>query len=185
MKGPASKYFLALVPPEPIYGEAMGLKESIKEKYNSKGALRSPAHITLHMPFDWPDQKAEVLFEELTTFAQKQSTVSVTLKDFGCFKPRVIFIDVENSEALQLLQKEFDRFFKIKLNLFHASYKDLPFHPHLTIAFRDLKKSEFYKAWDEFKEKKFDGTFTATAVSLLKHDGLKWHTHREFKLGNT
>ncbi|MEY3405330.1 MAG: hypothetical protein RL161_760 [Bacteroidota bacterium] len=184
MKGPTSKFFLALIPPEPIYGEAMTFKELVRDQYHSKGALRSPAHITLHMPFDWPDHKAETLFQELTAYARKLSPVDLTLKDFGCFEPRVIFIAVEPSADLLHLQKEFDRFFKIKFNLFNASYQDLPYHPHLTVAFRDLKKSEFYRAWEMFKEKKFNGHFTAHSVTLLKHDGQKWQSHLDFKLGN-
>jgi 2'-5' RNA ligase len=32
------------------------------------------------------------------------------------------------------------------------------FHPHITIAFRDLKKAVFYKAWEEYKSKLFSET---------------------------
>ncbi len=46
------KYFIAIVIPEPFQVELMDIKNIVKDKFNSKGALRSPAHITLHMPFE-------------------------------------------------------------------------------------------------------------------------------------
>lgn len=183
MNEQGSKYFLAIIPPEPAFSEAMKWKEYFRDHHNSKGALRSPAHITLHMPFIWPDRKIEILHESLNFFAQEQEPVEVKLKDFGCFKPRVIFIGVELSEKLSELQKKSDRFFKTELNIFSANYRDLPFHPHMTVAFRDLKKSEFDHAWESVKEKKFEADFTATSLTLLKHDGKKWMSWKEFRLG--
>ena len=44
-------YFIAIVPPSPIYEEAFEQKVYFKTKYNSKASLNSPPHITLHMPF--------------------------------------------------------------------------------------------------------------------------------------
>ena len=49
------QYFVALIPPSPVYEEAQALKEYFREKYNSKAALNSPPHITLHMPFFWKE----------------------------------------------------------------------------------------------------------------------------------
>jgi 2'-5' RNA ligase len=71
---------------------------------------------------------------------------------------------------------------KVYLNLFNAQYKDQPFHPHLTLAFRDLKKPAFYKAWQEFKEKKCEATFSVTEIVLLKHNGKIWNVYNNFIL---
>lgn len=48
-------YFIALVLPSPLYEEVTRLKEYFRDRYNSKAALRSPPHITLHMPFKWKE----------------------------------------------------------------------------------------------------------------------------------
>ena len=50
-------YFIAIVPPSPIYDEALEQKEYFKAKYNSKASLNSPPHITLHMPFRWSEKE--------------------------------------------------------------------------------------------------------------------------------
>lgn len=185
MSSPAARFFLAIIPPEPVLSEAMALKEYFSVHHQSKGALRSPAHITLHMPFDWPERKIEKLTGAINLFCAGQKPVEIKLKDFGCFEPRVIFIGVEHSTELLELQKKSDRFFKTQLNVFSAAYRDLPFHPHMTVAFRDLKKNEFASAWKLFENKRFDASFTADSIALLKHDGHKWNVFEQYKLEQT
>lgn len=175
-----SKYFIAFIPPSPIYDEALAWKHFFNDHYQSKASLNSPPHITLHMPFLWKEEKENLLVERLTDFASHQKEVSIQLTNFGCFEPRVIFVDVEKSEALALFQKELQRFCKVNFQLFHADYRDLAYHPHITLAFRDLKKQVFAKAWDEVKDKKMNDLFVADHFVLLKHNGISWDVLKEF-----
>lgn len=183
-KNSEAQYFIAIIPPEPVYSQAAQLKQYFKDHYNSKASLNSPPHITLHMPFRWKPSREHLLIESLQKFAASQKAFSVTLQNFSCFEPRVIFIDVLKSEELDNLQKQLKRFCKQQLNLFNADYKEMGFNPHLTLAFRDLKKPEFYKAWEEFKERKFEATVTIWTITLLKHDGKVWKVLNEFWLTN-
>ncbi len=175
-------YFIALIPPSPIYEKALELKHYFKNRYNSKASLNSPPHITLHMPFQWKEKKEIELIESLKRFTKNYSPFDLNLLNFNCFPPRIIYIDVVKNEKLETLQKELQRFCKKELNLFNANYKEHAFHPHLTLAFRDLKKQNFLKAWDEFKEKGFNQVCTVNALALLKHDGMKWQSIVEFSL---
>lgn len=177
-------YFLAIIPPSPFYDEATRLKHHFKDQYNSKASLNSPPHITLHMPFEWKEKKEGELIEKLTLFSKQYSSGDLSLKNFNAFPPRVIYIDVVKNDWLENLQRDLHRFCKVELNLFNANYKEHPFHPHLTLAFRDLKKENFKKAWEEFKEKKFEATFPVTEIVLLKHDGKAWQAHEKFKLNS-
>ncbi len=175
-------YFVAIVPPSPIYEEAFEQKLYFKTKYNSKASLNSPPHITLHMPFKWKESEEDELASQLETFARGRSSIAIQLNGFSSFPPKVIFINVETSVELKNLQKDLERHFKKELNLFNAKYKDLPFHPHLTLAFRDLKKPNFQKAWEEFVGKNYQATFLADKIALLKHSGAVWEVFREFEL---
>jgi len=175
-------YFIAIIPPSPILEEAMELKNYFNDQYKSKASLNSPPHITLHMPFQWKEENENILIERLSSFTQTQNACEVTLLNFGYFKPGVIFIDIVRNENLDSIQKNLQRFCKKELNLFNATYKEGAFHPHVTLAFRDLKKSEFVKAWDEFREKKFNATFQVRSIVLLKHDGKRWQIFYEFNL---
>ena len=170
---PGSKYLIAILPPEPIAGEIYKLKEHFRDVYQSKASLNSPAHITLHMPFEYENEK------KLLTVFKKFSTEPfvIDLENFGCFKPRVIFVGVKKNDKLEDCLRRLTDLCKRELNLFNAGYRDQPFHPHVTIAFRDLKKSLFETAWGEFKSQTYVASFECQKVSLLKHDGKFW---REF-----
>jgi 2'-5' RNA ligase len=176
------EYFVAIVPPAPLFDDAYNLKLYMQEKYESKAALRSPPHITLHMPFRWKEEKEAALISEIKIFADKVEPVKVCVDNFAAFAPRVIYLNVVNSEPLSKLQHELRKYFKTALNIFNADYKDLPFHPHLTIAFRDLKKALFEEAWNEFKSKEYKTEFIADSLTLLKHDGKIWNVHCQFPL---
>lgn len=176
------QYFIAIVPPSPHFEEAQKLKVYFKDNYQSKASLNSPPHITLHMPFRWKEKKEDELIRQLAIFAGRRHSFKISLKNFSCFSPKVIFIDVETNSMLNQLQKELHRFCKIELNLFNADYKEQPFYPHLTLAFRDLKKPNFGKAWDEFKDMQFQAEFSVEKITLLKHTGKLWQPYKDFQL---
>jgi 2'-5' RNA ligase len=175
-------YFIAIIPGHPVYDEALKLKHYFKDRYNSKAALNSPPHITLHMPFKWKKKKEEILIDHLTNFSKSHTSGKLHLMGFNAFPPRVIYIDVVKNDWLDNLQLELQRFCKKELNLFNANYKEHPFHPHLTLAFRDLKKQNFVTAWEEFKVKKFESVFEVNSIVLLKHDEKAWQPYASFNL---
>ena len=48
------------------------------------------------------------------------------------------------------------------------------FHPHITIATRDLHKKSFAEAWPSYQNKKFTEEWVANGLSVLKHNGTRW-----------
>ena len=177
-----NRYFIGIIPPSPICEEVLELKQYFRDHFQSKAALHSPPHITLHMPFDWRDKKEGELIDSLQHFSSSLVSIPVTLKNFGCFPPKTIFIQVGPSDALIQLQMNVRQHCKKKLGLFNTDYKDLPFHPHMTVAFRDLKKPNFLKAWAEYMNEPYDAEFMVDKVCLLKHDGERWNHFQEFNL---
>jgi 2'-5' RNA ligase len=55
------------------------------------------------------------------------------------------------------------------------------FHPHMTIAFRDLKKNKFQEVWQLFKERKFQAEFPYAGISLLRLEK-KWEEIKFFPI---
>lgn len=174
------KYFIAIVPPEPVLSSIQAIKQSIFENYGTKGALRSPGHITLHMPFSWEESKEEKLITELASF-KFEKPFSIQLKGYDCFEPRVVFINVTENETLHSLQKKLVKQARQKLQLFNQSDDMRGFHPHVTVAFRDLKKPVFYKVWEEYQSKEFTAEFACSSICLLKHNNQNWEAYKEFK----
>ena len=179
-----NRYFIAIVPPHPYLEQAFEFKNHFKNHHQSKASLNSPPHITLHMPFEWKSSNEDRLVAALQTFSSTTHAVKVDFNNFGCFSPRVIFIQVIPTLELTALQRHLRQFCKKELGLFNADYKDLPFYPHVTLAFRDLKQQAFEKAWEEFKDKKFEGGFSANCISLMTHAEGKWNVSKGFMLIN-
>ena len=178
-----SLYFVAVLPPEQESRQITALKQYCKAHFGSGHALNSPPHITLHMPFKWHDQKRDRLDRCLRQVAGETASFRVELRDFDYFEPRVVFVDVMDNEALKALQKRLSGQMRLELNLFNAGYKDRPFHPHVTIAFRDLKKPKFYEAKTHFSGEKLAMDFEVNDLVLLRHQGKRWEIQKRFVLG--
>ncbi|NEQ42616.1 MAG: 2'-5' RNA ligase family protein [Leptolyngbya sp. SIOISBB] len=169
-----SHYFLALIPPADIQTDVIALKCYFREHYRSQAALKSPPHITLQAPFTWPDEDRDCLFTTLAAFRPPTPQVPVQLSGFGAFPPRVIFLAVQQTPELMQLQAKLQRYLADTLGIMAPRSRERSFHPHLTIAFRDLKPAAFRRAWPEFEHKSAEYAFGATAIALLQHTGQKW-----------
>ena len=172
--------FIALVPPLEIQQKANQIKHHIAKVYNSSASLKSPPHITLQPPFNWDKERIIELKTVLADFVQQQSSLPVVLSGFAAFKPRVIYIDVHQTPELLLLQQELKLKLKSSLDITDKPSKQHSFTPHMTVVFKDLTKTNFYQAWDEFKGASFEDEFTASALTLLQHNGKKWEIDTEF-----
>ena len=174
-------YFIALVPQEPVFSSVMDLKLLVKEKYQSRRALNSPPHITLQMPFRWREDREEIIHDMLRRSASAVNRFRLILNGFGFFEPRVVYVDVEESTELEVLHESVKSKVKRELKLVNE-LGERPFRPHMTIAFRDLKKPMFYKAMEEFGGKEFSADFKVEDICLLKHNGSTWDIYRRYEL---
>jgi 2'-5' RNA ligase len=185
-----ARLFIAVVPPAEMQDYAHQVQQLFAEHYGSHAAQRSPPHITLQAPFQWEVDQLDRLAQGLQTFGQQQSPVPVTLSGFGAFPPRVIFIHVLSTPELLALQASLATHCQQHLGIEDPRQSQRPFRPHLTVAFRDLTRSNFRTAWPEFATRKLElqgapirqYCFQAQRFSLLWHDGQRWNVWREFPL---
>lgn len=166
-------YFIAIVAPDDINQQVVKWKQWMKERHGCQVALRSPAHITLVPPFWMDPALEEELINSMTAFSRHQNKFVVRLADFSHFDHRVIFIEVINNDELTGLQNELYGFL-LKSGKYPLKKDDRLFHPHVTIATRDLHKKAFYEAWEHFKDKKYRVEWLVQAISLLRHNGAGW-----------
>lgn len=176
-------YFIALLPPEAVRQEATQIKQYCARVYQSAHALKSPPHVTLQPPFKWPDENLPRLEEVLRKFARQQVPIPMILSGFGAFVPRVIYIHVERTPELIAIHQAIARQLETNLGIVDRVGKTRPFSPHMTVAFRDLSKSNFRAAWQEFKDRPCSFEFVVPQLTLLQHDGKRWQIYREFFLG--
>ena len=174
-------YFIALIPPAPLKRQIQEIKLEVKEQFNSSHSLNAPPHITLLSPFRMDDEQEDQLDSLLHVFARGVEPFSVQLKDFSTFPPRVVFIDVVKSPELIELQKKLEDIARSKPDIFSYNYQEREYHPHVTLAFKDLSKTNFYKAWNTFKNRNFEDKFVAESLYLLKHNGKRWNILKRYK----
>jgi 2'-5' RNA ligase len=173
-------YFIAILPHQELHNEVTELKKYMAANFLSKASLSSPPHITLYPPFRENYENESNIINSLSDFAPKQTQFELIMNGFGCFKPKTIFIKPEENISLNQMQADLLLHLKSTINLSDPQ-NEKPYHPHMTIATRDLEKSIFFEAWSEFREKEFFRTFEVNCISLLKHNGKYWDILSEFK----
>lgn len=176
-------YFIALIPHDGLREEIREIKERMRYEYGAGHALRSPAHITLQMPFRRSFADEAGISEALARFALQEHPFTIELDGYGCFPPRVIYIRVSNPEPVRALYVRLREMLIDGLGFEqHEVTKEL--QPHLTVATRDLTKTAFSEAWPVVQKEEFTGSFRAESIFLLKHNGRSWDIIREFPFGD-
>ncbi len=174
-------YLIALVPDQELRERVRTLKEEMRERFGAAHALKSPAHLTLQMPFRYGGE--EHLLGCLKLFSKRETPFEVELDGYDCFEPRVVFIRIVDHQPIVGLHS------RLKTVL----EKDIPMkgrtvtkeiHPHMTIATRDLPEEAFYLAWPEYQQRGFRASFRVQSLFLLKHNGRHWDIFREFEFEN-
>lgn len=178
---PDPLFFIALLPAEDIQAEVTRFKEYAAEHFGSARALRSPPHLTLIPPFNWPEGRVGELGEALEPFAAQERPFPLRLHNFNCFAPRVIFVDVERKDELLGLRNRLEAYLEENLGLKPKGRRE--YNPHMTVAFKDLQRKAFPGAWAYFSRLQYEREFAVDALALLRHSGRKWEVSEQFGFG--
>lgn len=161
-----------MIPDPATEQELHGFKLELFEKYQCKAALKSPAHITLIPPFPWANFQTERINQIFNNYVPSISPFSVTIDGFNTFGTQVFFAQPLYEEKLYQLQSSVRQYFEPILK---DKIKDrFLFHPHITIANRDLKSTDLPEITKSFEIKKYRKTILLSEISLLYHNGTKW-----------
>lgn len=173
-------YFIAILPPAELQAEVIAFKQYAARHFGSSHALKSPPHITLIPPFRWPDDHLDQLNEALANRPIQAEHFSVDLQHFSSFPPRVIYVDISPNEHLNNFQNQLEKHLATTLGL----QKESPFgfHPHMTVAFKDLKESRFPEAWAYFSQQLYQRSFQVSSYTLLSHTGQFWQIGQSFAI---
>lgn len=173
-------FFIALLPDEPIQEEITAFKLECARSFQSIHALKTPPHLTLIPPFFWQEERLPELEKALRQFAAEQQGMDVELSGFNNFPPKVIFVNVIENQQLRSLQAALFHYLQTSIGL--TDEKGRRFHPHLTIAHRDLKALIFPQAWAHFSKIAYSQTFKANRITLLEHLKGRWEILSEHHL---
>ena len=165
-------YFVAIQIPSPINAEIKEFQQEMADLYNSSRQLKIPVHITLIPPFRYgSEEKVLDAFDKATS--PISSKRNIVLKGFDQFREKVLFVAVEADEELKHVRSEIMKTVSDELSLEWPTYTN-NFHPHITIANRDLNHNAFKKAWPTFKDRPYFRTFNKIEIVLYKHINGFW-----------
>lgn len=171
-----------MLPDIKLREEIRAIKEEFNRDYSASHALKSPAHITLQMPFKRTPDHEPLMTNALKEFSVAGKPFTVELDGFGAFAPRVIFIKIRDHQHVSGLHS---RLSDVLLGQMGLSRDEVMINvlPHITIATRDLSRDSFGRAWPLFENRKFTGSFTVNSLFLMKHNGRSWEIFRELPFG--
>ena len=176
-------YFIAIIPPEPIYSEVKEFQKRFEEKYKSKEAFKRPSHITLIHPFMISEDSEPDVKKFMQNFVAKQTPFELAVDGFGAFGFHTIYVALNEDAQLKKLQKDLSLSFSKKFKVREGSGPSLRFSGHMTIGYKDLLPPMFELAWAEFKNKIYRRKWTLKYICLLKHNFKEWEIieHAELK----
>jgi 2'-5' RNA ligase len=175
----AKMYFLAILTPPEVNNKVLEWKYYMREHFGCVVAMRSPAHITLIPPFWMNEELEKSLEEDVHSFSAQQDPFKIELQDFDAFRPKVIFLHVRPSDKLAGLRADLEKYL-LSLDKYPIKAESRAFHPHITIANRDLMRKDFQEAFNHFKKIAYTQTYPAGEISLLKHEGGEWKVINKF-----
>lgn len=175
------KYFLAVLPPAVYLDQVEELKRVIHERFGCKYARKSPAHVTLKMPFSFSAKREEHLKESLTSYFSTHHSFRIGINQVGTFGRRVIYLKVNAPQAMIDMQAGLKTYCQRELHLL-PELSDRNYHPHMTVAFKDLKASYFDDLVRFLKLQKVGFSFDVDRVFLLRKAQGIWEPIHEFAL---
>ncbi len=173
------KYFLALVPEGHVQELATSLKLEIREKFNVKYALKSPAHVTLKMPFIYNEVKEHYLIARIQDFVLNYKQFPITIGGVNTFGKRVIYWGVKSDNQLMEFQSSLKVFCRRELRL-KEELSDVNFQPHVTLAFKDIKLKYFEDILKYIQERPIKEEIMLTDLTLLKKLDNRWFSAEKF-----
>lgn len=164
------RYFIAYLASKPLAEYHQALVKELAEKFGLEiGAGYFPTHITLKAPFDLND--ATVIKDALEKFASVHYAPSFTIKNFGHFDRKVIFLDVSLNEILSTITWDLQNTLKQIHNLSWREHEPLR-NFHVFVAKR-IDTMKFDAIWSHLMQKKvpsFDLLFDNITLLRLEND---------------
>lgn len=170
-------FFVAIVIPDPAAREIRSLQQYAATQFSSHAALRLPPHITLVPPFIAGENQTDQVVNALGLVAHVQARFNVDLQGFGYFGKKVIYINVTaeadlGAQASGLIDA-------LQQSGLPVKTEERLYHPHITVAYKDLKPEFFDRAITYYRETGFARKFEVQGYTLLRKDGGGWKQFRD------
>lgn len=171
---------LAIVLPEPAYSFVIEQQNYIASTWGPRHALRTPPHLTLIEPLALSANEITIIESLCSKAAASHTAFHIRVCGYGAFVPRVVFINPIIPTDLIQLQSEMRTKIQEIIPDVLKKYEERTFHPHITVAHRDMNTDQFEMMWGYFENLKLDLEFTIDRFHILGHRSTGWEVDHEF-----
>lgn len=155
----------------------------LSKKYNTVRGLLQPPHVTIKWPFE--TDEINKFDEYCAELAKNIEPFIVNAQGYGFFEPEVIFLKILPSEELLNLHLRILKDLKGKFGIDKNKFEGETQQFHTTLAYEDIKESEFYKAKEELeKGEQPELSFKFNKIGLFKYTGEEWIIYKVFEVRN-
>ncbi len=161
--------------------------ENLLEKIPQISPLFKPPYLrTPHITVCYLDKQSQTdlvkIADRVKNYLQILKGVQLEIGGFGYFReddPKILFLNVDYPESL----KEFNKVITKNLSVYSATEKNLPFHPHVTVAWvGEPEAQQVFKAYQSKLKAVLDEvswSFEITEVVLYGADSTKKPEYQE------
>ena len=153
-------YLLVITPNEEVISSVVAFKDKAKELVGPYPSFNSKAHITVNHYYNTRSLFFDDRVPVYRSMVSRVESLKIKISGFDFFEHKnscTIYAKVELNTDVK---STFFRFRKI-------FGSDVPEVPHITIA-RNLSPKQFQILWAYFKSVKYESTFYATKIDVLK-----------------
>lgn len=173
---------IAIVLPEPLFSMVREQQDFIAENWQCLHALRTPPHITIIPPIALTHTEINKVQEIAREIASKSNPFRLSVNEYGAFKPRVIFVKPDVPPGLSDLYNNWREALMKTFPHVLEKYPDRPYHPHITLAHRDVDRKRFDEIWKYYKHKKIDMSIEINQFCVLAHSKAGWEIETTYFL---
>jgi len=136
---------------------------------------RIPPHVTVKPPFEADDAGIEEVERVLRAFAKSERAAPYTIRGFGRFGFRTVYMDIIKSPETVLLARR-------ALSTLNANLPWLARYPHegnklhASVA-RFLDRRQFRRIWRTLKGVRPEFSLSFDNLAILKQEGRVWKVH--------
>jgi 2'-5' RNA ligase len=179
------EYLLLVNPPAEVQSSISKIKKEVEIKYESPHAVHTPARISLVRFFLMKGHERN-LMAQLFSFFVNSVPVEIILKDFDVFPRHTLYVNVREDTDLKKLQRELST---VLTGMVREQNVKPVKNYYMTIA-RNLNPEQYESISGEYKRRRFDNSFRARNVILLKRPydennskSCRWSGSHNFVMG--
>ena len=178
--------------PEPLFSRIRTEQQTVSSRYSSMRAMDWPPHITIAQRVSIPDDTFDSVCVQMRDACSRIQPISLSLgkrwlvktEDTPFENPYVIAYSVDVTSALNHLHHEIQETVLGKFS--PTGYLIRGYHPHVTLAYRDLTQSNYEQAKMDFNTspEPTPVSFRLSNVDFMeKQSDGHWKSVESFSLG--